>query len=212
VQHSRGGNSMCGDACEVMDERPGSRVVLLSDGMGTGCRAAVDAAMTCDLMRRLLSAGFGESSAVELVNSAMQISSGDETLATLDCARVDLYSGMLTLSKAGAASTYLLRDGSVETIAIDSLPLGIMERADWGSSTVQLQPDDMVVMVSDGAAGQDDAWLRERLAENVIRDVHRLARDILALSAAHCGQEDDDITVIVMHFDERVVQDIDVAA
>ncbi len=198
AQHSRGGNLLCGDTCEVMDDNPGERVILLSDGMGTGGRAAVDSAMTCGLMRRLLSAGFSERGAVELVNSAMQISSGDESLATLDCARVDLYSGRLTLGKAGAASSYLLREGRVEELVAGSLPLGIMEKADWSSIRLQLLPEDILIMVSDGVAGQDDSWLKEHLKDNFITDTNRMAKDILALASARCGQDDDDITVIIL--------------
>lgn len=203
VQHSRGGGALCGDACEVMEDRPGERVVLLSDGMGTGSRAAVDSAMTCSLMRRLLSAGFSEGSAVELVNSAMQISSETESLATLDCARFDLYNGRLTLSKAGAAASYLLRNGKAEELTVESLPLGIMEQADWNSVGVDLQPGDIILMVSDGAAGQDDSWLADRLEESAQDGTRRLARDILALALARCGQDDDDITVAVMRIDQR---------
>lgn len=202
AQHSRGGGVLCGDSCEVICDRPGQRVVLLSDGMGTGSRAAVDSAMTCGLMRRLLTAGFSEGSAVELVNSAMQISSGEESLATLDCARIDLYSGRLTLSKAGAVSSYLLRNGRVEELCVESLPLGIMEQPDWGSVSVPLQQGDVVVMVSDGAVGRDDSWLAERLEESGQADTRRLSRDILALTLARSGQDDDDITVIAMRIDE----------
>ncbi|MBE6759556.1 MAG: hypothetical protein E7554_05625 [Ruminococcaceae bacterium] len=211
-QHSRGGGTMCGDAYEIMDDAPGDRVVILSDGMGTGGRAAVDAAMTCDLMRRLLTAGFSEGGAMELVNSAVQISSGEETLATLDCARVDMYSGRLTVSKAGAAASYLIREKRVEEISVESLPLGIMEQVEWGSCSLQLLPGDIVVMVSDGAAGQDDQWLRERLGESDQNDVQRLARDIVALAAARCGQDDDDITAVVMRLDERDCTELEEAA
>jgi len=125
---------------------------------------------------------------------------------------VDMYSGRLTVSKAGAAASYLIREKRVEEISVESLPLGIMEQVEWGSCSLQLLPGDIVVMVSDGAAGQDDQWLRERLGESDQNDVQRLARDIVALAAARCGQDDDDITAVVMRLDERDCTELEEAA
>lgn len=202
AQHSRGGNRLCGDACEVVTGQNGGTYFLLSDGMGTGGRAAVDAAMTCDLMRRLLSAGFGESGAMELVNSAMQISSAEEALVTLDCARVDVYTGELTLIKAGAASSFVLRNGRAAEIGLDTLPLGIMRRVESDAKVISLEPGDIVIMTSDGAAAQNDGWLQEELERTHTDDMQRLARDISAMAAARCGSgEDDDITVIAFRLD-----------
>ncbi len=199
AQHSRGGGRLCGDACEIISDLPGHSIILLSDGMGTGGRAAVDAALTCSLMSRLLTAGFSEECAVELVNSAMQISSDDESLATLDCLRVDMYSGDVTLSKAGAASSYIYKNktGKVTKLTADSLPLGIMPRAECDSRRINLEPGDVVVMVSDGAEGMDENWLSEEIAGCCKDDVKRAAKDILALASARSAPEDDDITVIV---------------
>ncbi len=200
-QHARGGGRLCGDACRVEENINGSAFVLLSDGMGTGGRAAVDAAMTCDLMRRLLAAGFGEKGAVELVNSALQLSSGEEELVTLDCARLDLYSGRLTISKAGAVSSYILKEGEVEEIGAESLPLGIMERADSRSAETALGEGDVVVMVTDGAAAEN-GWIARELEGADTADMERLARDIVALAAARCAPgEDDDITAVAFRVD-----------
>lgn len=208
-QRSRGGSRLCGDAYEVLNDFPGAGIVLLSDGMGTGGRAAVDAAMTCGLMSRLLAAGFSEKSAMELVNSSMQISSREETLATLDCARVDLYTGRLTLSKAGAAASYIMRRGRVADIELDSLPLGIMERVDCAAEDIYMEEGDILVMVSDGAQAQDD-WLSQELSQTNSDDVRRMARDILALACARGS--DDDVTVIVIRLDLRADEEQSQAA
>ena len=58
--------------------------MILSDGMGTGPRAALDSAMASGLMARLVKAGFGFQSALRLVNSSLLLKSRDESLATLD--------------------------------------------------------------------------------------------------------------------------------
>jgi len=205
AQHSKCGSRLCGDAYKVMDDSPGRTTILLSDGMGSGGRAAVDAAMTCGLMSRLLSAGFSEMSAMELVNSAMQISSRDETLATVDCARVDLCSGRLTLSKAGAAASYIMSGGRVSELESDSLPLGIMERVDSRIRSMELREGDLLIMVSDGA-GIDAKWLEEEINSGKTGDMQRLARDILSFSLA-ANKEEDDVTVIVIGLELRDVRE-----
>lgn len=210
AQHSRGGNRLCGDAYTVV-EQPGVTHVILADGMGTGGRAAVDAAMACDLMERLLTAGFGEQCAMEMVNSAMQLSSEDESLVTLDCVRVDVYTGEVTLYKAGAAATYILRNDRVVRIDADSLPLGIMGRVDSSEERIRLEAGDVIVMASDGAEDGDD-WIGSRLEQANNGDMQRLARDILSLAAARCaGGEDDDITVVAVAL-ERYTDDEEAAA
>jgi len=208
AQHSKGGGRLCGDTCDVLDGQGGT-YILLSDGMGTGGRAAVDSALACDIMHRLLDAGFGEEGAMELVNSAMQISSDDEALVTLDCARVDVYTGELRLSKAGAASSYIVSGGKVTEVEADSLPLGIMGQVDSRVSEFALEPGDVVVMASDGVTAQGGRWLADRLEKAQTDDMQRLAKDISALAAAQCGQEDDDITVIAFRLDIFAPEDND---
>ncbi len=203
AQHSKGGGRLCGDVCDIINGVNGGTVVLLSDGMGTGGRAAVDAALVCDLMRRLLSAGFGEKGALELVNSAMQASSGEETLATVDCARVDVYTGRMTLTKAGAVSTYIIGKNGVRTAEAESLPLGIMSRPDSCSVEIQLECGDVVVMTSDGAVSQGSEWIIEELDRISTDNAQQLARDLLSLAAARCSATgDDDITVLVFRLDD----------
>jgi len=199
VQHNKGGGRLCGDVYEILTDCPGTGIVLLSDGMGTGGRAAVDAAMTCRLMSSMLTAGFSEKSAMEMVNSAIQISSQEETLATLDCARIDLYTGQLTLSKAGAAASYIIRGGHAFKIEMNTLPLGIMSLVDNAEEKIYMEDGDVFVMVSDGAQVQE-SWIEQEIARTGTGDVHRIARDIMALARAHAG-DDDDVTVIIVRLD-----------
>ncbi|MFR1214328.1 MAG: hypothetical protein ACLSCV_06055 [Acutalibacteraceae bacterium] len=46
--------------------------------MGTGGRAAVDGAMASNIMGNLVKAGLGFDCALKIVNSAMQVKSGEE--------------------------------------------------------------------------------------------------------------------------------------
>ena len=105
------GSKITGDAYRSLTTDTGRFVLILSDGMGTGGNAAVDSAMTSDLLRRLLEAGVGCDAALKIVNSALLLKSGEETLATADVAAVDLFTGRAEFYKAGAAPTFLVKNG-----------------------------------------------------------------------------------------------------
>lgn len=198
AQHCRTGEALCGDAYDALPPFDGEAVMLLSDGMGSGGRAAVDAAMTCGLLRQLIEAGFKESGAMRLVNAAIQIRSEDETLATADCARINLYTGEVSFHKAGAAASYVKRGREVHEINLGSLPLGIMLDADCARETLPLDPGDVVVLASDGLCAEEDGWVADELRRCSCTDARELARNLVALGAARSSGADDDITVLVM--------------
>ena len=63
--------SVCGDSYRYFNDGKGHFVMVLSDGMGTGGRAAVDGAMASGLMARLLKSGFGYDCSLKILNSSM---------------------------------------------------------------------------------------------------------------------------------------------
>lgn len=69
----------------------------------------------------------GCDAALKIVNSALLLKSGEETLATADVAAVDLFTGRAEFYKAGAAPTFLVKNGRAGYVQSDSLPAGILE-------------------------------------------------------------------------------------
>lgn len=193
------GNRLCGDCCEILGNTAGKSHVILSDGMGSGGSAAVDSAMTVGLIRRLLTAGVDHEAALKMVNSALLIKSGEESLSTVDIATVDLHTGKALFYKAGAAPTFVLKGGRAGYVQSTSLPAGILRGVTFEQSAINLKDGDMVLMVSDGAVASGADWVGSEL-EN-IRDmsVQRIADRIAetARSRRIDGREDD-ITVAVL--------------
>ena len=109
AQHVCNNGSLCGDHCTYFNDGLGRMVMIVSDGMGSGGRAAVDGAMAAGILAKLAKAGISFDCALRIVNSALLVKSGDESLATLDVARVDLFSGKAEFCKAGAAVSYVVR-------------------------------------------------------------------------------------------------------
>ena len=74
AQHAANGASLCGDCAEAFTDGSGRYISVLSDGMGTGGRAAVDGTMTAGMAQSLLKAGIGFESTLKMINSAMPLS------------------------------------------------------------------------------------------------------------------------------------------
>ena len=192
------GSKITGDAYRSLTTDTGRFVLILSDGMGTGGNAAVDSAMTSDLLRRLLEAGVGCDAALKIVNSALLLKSGEETLATADVAAVDLFTGRAEFYKAGAAPTFLVKNGRAGSVQSDSLPAGILEGAAFEKSSLTLREGDRLVLVSDGVTATGADWVKSQLEAGASSSPQQLAES-LAKTARERQQpgREDDITVLV---------------
>ncbi len=196
VQHPSGGDSTCGDCYDCFSLDDGHSAIILSDGMGTGKRAAVDSAMAADLLCTLMRSGFSIEAALKAVNTALIAKCDDESLATLDAALLDPYSGCIRFFKAGAAPCFVRRGGKTAMLEMSSLPAGILSRISFSQAEVSLSEGDLVIMLSDGVIPDGGEWLH-----SVIRswrgDAQGLAEQIAASALSRQkGKRSDDMTVI----------------
>jgi stage II sporulation protein E len=199
-QYSAKNGAFCGDSASVFYDGCGRLVAVLSDGMGTGGRAAVDGAMTCAMAESLLKAGIGFDSMLQTVNSALIAKSGDESLATLDIACIDLFSGRAEFLKAGAACTILRRGRKSEIIEASSVPVGIMPQVEFAAYHRDLSPGDVMVLVSDGVTASGQEWLEDMVLHwDEEENPNLLAQRIIdeAKKRRSDGHEDD-ITALAL--------------
>lgn len=192
------GETHCGDSFDRFTDDKGYAYMILSDGMGSGSRAAVDGAMATGLLARFLKAGLSFDCAVFMVNATLIGKSDDETLTTADVTCFDMYTGRATLSKAGAAPTFIRKSGRPLKIECDSLPLGILKNIAFEKNTVSLSKGDIILMVSDGAVASGEEWIMNELEDFRGDDPDELAKRILTLAKRRRNDgHDDDITVMV---------------
>lgn len=198
-QHIAYNGSLCGDSLACFNDDKGNMVALISDGMGTGGRAAVDSMMTVNLMEKLVKSGLSFDCALSLTNSALMVKSEEESLATVDVSVFNLFTGKAEFLKAGAPYTYVRKKGKVMRKEIPSIPAGILNEVNFTRENISLGGEDMVVMLSDGAIMSDDRWLLslirswnkgscQDLAEAVVEEAIRRNENL----------KDDDITVMAV--------------
>ncbi len=200
AQRAGGKNALCGDNCTFFTDRMGRARMILSDGMGTGGAAAVDSKMTISLISRLIKAGIGFDAALRLVNSALLVKSGEESLATVDAADFDLYSGRVSFYKAGAAPTFIIKSGKTGYLESASLPAGILRGVSFEKNGMTLAPGDMIVMVSDGVTATGVDWITSELGALKKEPPTELCERLLdtALERVIDGHADDMTAMAVM--------------
>ena len=188
---------MCGDAYNFFNDGKGRFFMILSDGMGTGGRAAVDGAMASGLMSRLLKSGFGYDCSLRILNSSMLFKSTDESLATVDIAVIDLFTGRTDLFKAGAAPTLVRRSGRTGKAQSSSLPAGILREIGFDKATIRLKKGDILLLLSDGAVNDGTEWICAELEAWGEGSAQELSEHISACaSRRRTDNREDDITVM----------------
>lgn len=205
-QHIANNGKLCGDCLDYFNDGFGKTYALVCDGMGTGGRAAVDGNMAVSVMGRLLRSGLSADSSLQIVNSALMVKSEDESLSTLDLTGVDLYTGKVTLKKAGAPATFVRKNGRVMVREMPSLPVGILNGVKFSSDTVNLSSGDMVVMVSDGVITGDEKWLEKLIKSWNEGSTQELARAVVDEAIKRRGDSpDDDITALAIRITDNEI-------
>lgn len=203
-QHIANNGKLCGDCLDYFNDGFGKTYAIVCDGMGTGGRAAVDGNMAVSVMGRLLRSGLSADSSLQIVNSALMIKSEDESLSTLDVTSVDLYTGKITLRKAGAPVTFIKKGSRVISREMPSLPAGILNGINFSSDTINLTTGDMVVMVSDGVVTGDEKWLEKLIRTWNEGSTQDLARTVVAEAIKRRGESpDDDITALAIRITDN---------
>lgn len=209
--HTLQGVARIGKGCEkisgdtfLMTELPGGKQgIALSDGMGSGEDAFRESSMVVEMLEELLGAGFPVKTAVQMMNTALVIGREEVRFCTVDVTLFDLYEGTCEFVKAGAAATFLKRQGEVEIIRSATLPIGVLQDIEIDTETRGLESGDYVIMVTDGVmdalpAGEQDVLMCTFIQDTDILNPRELAHHILGRVLEWSGEVPlDDMTVLV---------------
>ena len=205
AQHSAEG-ALCGDTVKTINDGKGHEILIISDGMGKGSRAALDGAMGAGLVSKLIHAGFGFDSALKVVNCALLVKSNDESLATLDIANIDMYTGKCELFKAGAPASYIIKNKGVTKCELTSMPAGILRGVEFAKRTAVLGCDDSVVLMSDGIGDLGKEWIEKNLLSLDGLGVQETADAVLTRALKECeGRKLDDMSIIFARLERNQV-------
>lgn len=188
-------NHRSGDYFTSFYTESGKFIIILSDGMGTGSVAALGSAISVEILAGLLKEDIDFSCAINLTNSAVMATSGDESLATIDIACIDLKTGQADFYKAGAAATLVRHGRRIVKLDRVALPIGILGNVEFSHATATLSEYDIVLMSSDGIWIGDEVRIARQLSYFRGTSMESLAQKI-ADTAFESETITDDITVI----------------
>lgn len=195
-QKNKGTNKHNGDSCDCFNDGKGDIYMILSDGMGSGSRARIDSAFACTMLSKMLKAGIDFDASIEMLNTSLLVKSSDESFATLDVCRINLYSGEISLYKAGSAETFIRCGKTFAKLDGSGLPLGTNVPATRTENTFSASAGDVIIMVSDGAA-LDETWLEQLMMREKSANLDKIIDTIgEALRLSSKKTAEDDVTVI----------------
>lgn len=186
-----------GDFYRSFELSDGKKVMMICDGMGSGGRAAVDAAMSVNIISKLTQAGMSFVCALEIANAALLSGGENEALTTVDLAVIDAFSGRVDFFKAGATRSFVRHNYRAIPIEAVALPIGILGEVEFGKTQAEIGENDIVVIMSDGAAQGDTHWVLDLLNDYEGSDAQELARQIATKAYDKTEGRHDDITVLV---------------
>jgi serine phosphatase RsbU (regulator of sigma subunit) len=197
-----------GDYFDVLASGPGRLAVFIADVSGHGLSTGLRMAMIKSALNILVEDGAAPESILRRLDAVVRADVETRSFVTATLALVDLAAGTLEIWNAGHPPTYLLRRGTVDEILLPSSALGGLGNV-YDRRSVQLEPGDVVVWLSDGlieAPGADgqpfgyDATLAALAGPATgapeVRD------RLLGAIARHAGDTppEDDRTLVVMEW------------
>ncbi|MDX2086890.1 MAG: SpoIIE family protein phosphatase [Kofleriaceae bacterium] len=202
-----------GDFYDFIWHDPTHLGIAVGDVSGKAISAALYMARVTSELRSRAAIARTPSRLLRRVNRAIAELGDDGMFATLAYCIYDLEHRSLVFTNAGHCTPLLRRKGQVFPLHADQAhapPLGVTPELDASEARIQLEPGDLLVLVSDGilearnAAG--DEYGLPRLAERMRSTVGtaRSIVDAILIDVDHHAQDQrDDMTIVAMAIDDR---------
>lgn len=208
---AKDGDLLSGDSFSTVELGNGKFAVALSDGMGNGERAKAESSAALTILQQLLQSGMDEKLAIKSVNSVLLLRSSDEMYATVDVALIDLYNAGTTFLKIGSIPSFIKKRGNeVIPISANNLPVGILQDIEVDLISMDLQPGDVLIMMSDGIydapgpAVNKELWMKRLIQEVYMDTPQDMAESLLdKVMRYHQGEIHDDMTVVVAKIEKH---------
>ena len=199
-----------GDFYDFLPYGPDRLAVAVGDVAGKGTPAALYGSMAVGILRgRVVENPWEPGEMLNEINRQLERHRIDNRFVAMVFAVFDSRDRSLTLANAGFPRPVLVRDGKVEDLQVEGLPLGMFAAVQHEQLRLELQPGDVVVLSSDGiyeSIGRNREEfgvrkLRALLIEHADHPAQEIA-DAVLRSAEHyvreTTHESDDRTVVVL--------------
>jgi sigma-B regulation protein RsbU (phosphoserine phosphatase) len=209
-----------GDFYDFLPYGKGRLAFALGDVSGKGTAAALYASLAIGTIREIVVDHNGApAEMLALLNQRLLGARLDSRFIAMLFAVYDAPTRRLTLSNAGGPYPLLVRDGVVQPIRLEGVPLGLLPGTDYDEMTIDLQPGDVALFASDGILESENAdkeeFGPERLADVLAGlspedSAGTIAEHILRATDLHGGVGNpphDDRTLLVLRVTDESASD-----
>jgi serine phosphatase RsbU (regulator of sigma subunit) len=186
-----------GDFFEVIQQRDGRVTVAMADVCGNGPSAAAPVSSLRWILRQTIARGEAPGAVLAALNDWIVAQRIDDRFVTAVCVRIDAVTGRAELASAGHLGPFIKRaaGGADELPHAVGLALGILSGQVYQETSVELAPQDALVLVTDG--------ITDRLATSA----DQLGQRALVERLARAGQGSESICRALLGSDARATED-----
>lgn len=195
--------NVSGDNSSKFVTENGELHCILSDGMGSGEKAAEDSKTAVALYERLIRAGYEPTAALRTMNTSMIAAKENESCTTADIVCADLNTGTVKFIKAGAAATVIKTAAETKAVRWGSMPLGILPMEEIEFRCEQVESPTYIAMMTDGIPDNiGDRIEGENYLCGIVDDCGEKSckqiADEMMVAALAKGLPKDDMTAVVV--------------
>lgn len=169
-----------GDMFDFLEYSGGRVALTLGDVSGKGAPAALYAALVSGLLRSTASLEPSPAQMLSAINLSLNERRIEAQYVSLAYAVWDDEHHQMTIANSGVPRPLVCRNGKIERIQSDGLPLGLFEDADYEEVTVEANSGDVFVFISDGildSFGPDGHQFGNKRLEEIVARSCSLSAD-----------------------------------
>jgi serine phosphatase RsbU (regulator of sigma subunit) len=202
-----------GDFFEVFEHASRTVSTVVADVCGNGAAAAKVAARIRPFLHHSLARGESPGRVLAALNEALVDEAFADRFVTAVAVRVDVLTGLVEIACAGHLGPFVRRS-SGRVHAIDratGVPLGLVAGERYEEITVRLEPEDALVLVTDGITdplSSADDPLGEAAFALLLERAPRVTLDLCEMLLFDGAPTRDDATVLVLQLPARAATPI----
>jgi len=204
---SRAAQEISGDLYDFFEQAAGVDVIAFGDVSGKGAGASLYGALVAGLLRTLAPQRPTPGGLMKSLNAALGERKIHATYVTLLVLFWQAEHRIFTISNAGVFPPILCRRGEILKQRVEGIPLGLLDERVYDEVMFRAEPDDVMLLYSDGVHDQTDgageeygrSQLYRLLAENWQRSPGEIADVVMEDLDRFRGRAEvtDDQTVLV---------------
>ncbi len=165
----RAAREISGDVYDFFEHGDDYAMIAFGDVSGKGAAAALYGALVSGLLRILAPRRRSPALLMRTLNETLLERKVDAQYATLLLLLWETRGFKMTLCSAGAEPPFIYRNGEVIKPKVEGVPLGLLEGREYEDITVDVEPNDVILLFSDGIEDQvnakDEEYGRARISK-----------------------------------------------